>query len=893
MKCWQILVGIGVVVLLLGGAALAQPPSTPPATGAAAQPPAQPPDQPPAPTGEGDETDETPDGPPGEGATVPGARPGVTGGDSQDPNAPDDNRGFSADQFPEDIRTQLEAIMPKGEPSSDGKLSMAFSKTEIEDFLQFLSSESGYTILPPADLSGQITIVSRVEVTLDDAFSILEAWLRLRSFTTLRDDTRKIITVIPLSKARMRPREVRGPNVPIDLADPNDIVTQIVQLRHVEAAKVAELITPLVDAEWAQVTASADLNALLITDTAANIERLMLIIDELDQELLAEPVTVEVIPLSFAPAKETADLLNTILGQSNQLPAEMLQRFGIDPSTIQQGPQGFIGETQKLKVQADQRTNSLVVLASPARIELVKKIVEQLDIDTSAKVSYRVFQLKSADATDVAEMLNQIFEQPQGGPGSSTNRRGGFMDFMFDPFGSSRRSSEGTKTVSSLKENVVVADTRTNSVIVTAAEGNMKAFEDMINQLDSNKSLSELTRVYRLENAMAADLSEVLANAFSGSRRRGGGGFLEMIFGGSSRSSSTGPLQLLSQITVTAEEKSNSLIVTAPPQAFEMVDQIIEDLDQPRKQVYISVIIADVTLNDELRYGVEWDWFTKSNPSLSGTSNFGLSGWDQGIRWGIIGDSMQGFLEALSEKTSIRVISTPSIMTLDNAEGTITSGREITVKTGQRESTGGSITDITDRVTAAITLQVTPHISRNSCRLSITQTIDDIGELDTYGNPAINKREATAEELVGTGETVVLGGIIQEDVRVTRQSVPVLSEIPLIGQLFKSKNTTVRRSELMVFLTPYVVEDQDVANRHGESVQSIRRAAEEDLRRRFPDWGSEVTDALEAARIGGAPTGSTPPDGRPTGDAPAVSERAPASRETDNWPPITGRAGRR
>lgn len=905
MKVRQILVGIGIIGLLLGSASLssawAQAVEPAPAGGEAG-PPGQPPQTPPSPGG-GEGTDQ-PDGPeqPGEpaepggpegagpggaGPTMPGARPGVEGGDAQDPNAPDDNRGFPTDQFPEDIKKQLEAIMPQGEPSSTGKLSMAFSKTEIEDFLQFLSTESGYTILPPAELSGTITIVSRVEVSLEDAFSILEAWLRLRSFTTMRDDARKIMSIIPLTKARTRPREVRGPDLPIDGAEPNDIITQVVLIKNVEAAKVAELLTPLIDAEWAQMTASADLNALLITDTAGNIERLMQIVQELDRE--SEPVTIEVMPLQFAPAKETADLLNQILGQSGPVPAEMLQRMGIDPATIPQGPQGFIGATQRVKVQPDERTNSLVILASEARLEMIRSIVKQLDVDMSAKVAYRVFQLKSADATQVADMLNQIFEQPQGGPGQR-QRQNPFADF-FDMMGGGRRTTT-TKSLSGLKENVVVADTRTNSVIVTASEGNMKAFEDMIRKLDEAKSLSDLTHVYKLKNAMATDLADVLGQAFQGGRRRTGGGFLDMIFGGfggGRSSSTTGPLEKLRDITVTAEEKSNSLIITGPPQAFEMVDQIIADLDKPQKQVYISVIVADVTLTDELRYGVEWDWFTKSNPSFSGTSNFGLSGWDQGIRWGVIGDSLQGFLEALNQKTSIRVISTPSILTLDNVEGKITSGREVTVKQGQRESAGGSVSDVTARVTAAITLLVTPHINGNSCRLTISQVVDDLGQADSYGNPEIIKREAKAEVLVGTGETVVLGGIIQEDERITRKDVPVLSEIPLIGQLFKSKDIIKRRSELMVFITPYVMADQETGNRELPTVESIRRSVEEDLRTRFPNLGDDVTRYLRGAETPIAP--STSSGARESG-GPATPATKPEEPTTEAWPPITRGAGR-
>jgi general secretion pathway protein D len=855
-RAW--LIAVTLIVLALSSsvlsAAWAQPAPTGAAQGGQVLPPDGPPDEPPGTTGE---TPKAPDQPGGGGAgagTLPGARPGVGDGGTPSADAPDDNQGFESSELPADIRKQLEAIMPKGEPSTNGKLSMAFSKTEIEDFLQFLSSESGYTILAPSELSGQITIVSRVDVTLDDAFSILEAWLRLRNFSAVKDETRRIMTIVPLSKIKVKPIAIHGPDTPIDLADPNDIITQIVQLRYVDASKVAELITPLVDSEWAQITPSADLNAIIITDTAANIERLMQIMHELDRE--SETVTIKVIPLAYAPAKETAELIDQLVGTASPLPEEMLQRMGIDPASLQPGAQGYIGNAQRVKITADERTNSLIVLASEARIKQVEDILKDLDKDTNPQVTYRWFALESADATAVATMLNQIFEQPQGGP-NGQSRGTSFMD-MFNPFGS--RTQQTTGSLSGLKENIVVADVRTNSVLVTASEANMKAYEDMIKSLDSSKPLSNLVHTYKINNATAADLQTVLQSAFQGSQRRQGGGFLDMIFGGmggSSRSGSTsGPLDTLRQITVTADEKSNTLIVSGPPQAFDTVDKIIADLDRPQKQVYISVIIADVTLNDALRYGVEWDWFTRSNPSFTGSSDFGLSSWDQGIRWGVIGDQLQGFLEALDQKTKVRVISTPSILTLDNVAGTISSGRQITVKTGQRESTGGSITDVTDRVTAAITLVVTPHVNQDSCRLSIDQTVDDIGSADSYGNPEIIKRQAKADVLVGSGETIVLGGIIQEDVRETRRDVPVLSELPLIGQLFKSHETTVRRSELMVFITPYIVDGNADTRR-------VRQAIEEDLKQRFP--GTDI----DAVQPSGLRTGAGALAVSPTGQEPA------------------------
>lgn len=850
---WLLTFGLAAGLVLAGGAAAQGPPAAPPpGSEAGVLPPEAPPDAPPGAAGEGTPViiEQSPE---------------------PDPNAPDANVGFPSGAMPADIRAELERILPSGEPDGDGLISMAFDKAEIEDFLKFVATETGYTILPPVDLTGQITIVSRVDVSIEDALAILEAWLRIRGFTMLQNHTDKIISIIPLSKVKTTPGPVSHTDEGDYTGSPNDFITRVIQLENVQADKVVEVITPLVDTERGSVTASADINAVIITDVAANIDRVLEVIKALDVPL--SPVQVEVIPLEYALASEVAEALNSMFGEGTNLPPEMLARMGIDPNTVQQGPGGFIGRAMQVKVVADERTNSLIVSANEGRMAMIKSIVAQLDVNTAADVIYRVFKLETADATQVADLLNQIFEQPQGGPST-----GGMFGGMARMFMGGRGQQQ--QNYSGLKENIVVADVRTNSVIVTASQQNMTVFEDMVKQLDQVQPMSELTRIYQLENAQAAELAEVLTQAFQGQGTRGAG-FLSFIFGG--RSQMGGPLEQLQDITVTAEAKSNSLIVTAPIQAFELVEQLIKDLDQPQKQVYISVIIADVTLNDDLQYGVEWNWFTRSDPSFTGSSNMGLDEWDEGIRWGILSDTLQGFLQALDSQTEISVISTPSILTLDNVQGTISSGREITIRTGTRENASGSVEDLTSRIEAAIVLEVTPRINDSGfVQLDIDQTIDDIGDTDSYGNPSIVRRQAQATVLVRAGETVVLGGVIQEDRRVSERGIPILKEIPIIGSLFKSKDETVRRSELMVFITPFVMEDEDDARNLRIREQGKMRT---DLESMFPEELG-TTPAAEVTEE--APLAPTEP---PVAPEPAAS--APSDpRDSAPYVPVS-RAGRR
>ena len=326
------------VSLAMGGVAVAQggpPDSPPPGDGAGSVlPPEAPPEAPPGAVGEGGVVvvEETPD---------------------PDPNAPDANVGFPAGAMPPDIRAELERILPDGEPDGDGLISMAFDKAEIEDFLKFVATETGYTILPPAELTGQITIVSRVDVTIDDALAILEAWLRIRSFTMLKNDTDQIISIVPLSKVKTTPGPVRHSDEGAYFGSPSDFITRVIQLENIQADKVLEVVTPLVDTEQGSITASADVNAVIITDMAANIDRVLEVISGLDQPL--SPVQVEVIPLEYATASEIAEALNSMFGEGTNLPPEMLARMD-RPKHRPAGPGGFIRPRDAVKIVQDERT---------------------------------------------------------------------------------------------------------------------------------------------------------------------------------------------------------------------------------------------------------------------------------------------------------------------------------------------------------------------------------------------------------------------------------------------------------------------------------------------------------------------------------------------------------
>jgi len=745
---------------------------------------------------------EAPATPGGEGAKTEG------GEKKEEEKKTPPNYGFSADQLPEDVKAKLDTIMPQGEPTPEGTVSMSFRNAEVADFLQFLSDHTGYTFIPHTDLAGQVTITCPMPVPVDMALRILESWLAVRGYGMSVDPGTKIVRIEPYARARTRRTGVGQGLDLTKIGDGNGYVTQVIQLTNTDAGKVKDLIAPLVDSEAAVLTASPELNAIVITDTADNVRRIVSVVAALEETETTEVQKVEVIPLEYADARVTAQLLTQLFQQtqvSQQQIQQMIQRAGGDPSKVKIPGQGLIGLKGQVKVVYDERTNALVILAAEEKLALIRDIVKEINHSTASEIEYRVFDLVHADAVQAAEVLNELFEQPRGGVSNRRSLLGGFA-FAFG-FGSRREGAESY----GLKENVVTADIRTNQLIVTASKENMPVFEELVKELDSEKALTGLTKTYKLKNARAENVAETLSDALRG--RRSFGGFLGFLFGSRNRQGT--PLQQLEDIQVTAETNTNQIIVTAPPQAFALMDQLVEQLDQRVPQVFIRVLIADITLSKGEEFGVEWNWFVPNTGGTVGTTgDVGFADQPQdGIRWGFISQNIQAFISALHSRGNVEIISTPLIMTQDNVLGRIRVGRRIPVLGGESESSSGRITNSVDYEDVFIDLQVTPRVTDSGfVSMEIDQSIDDVGENTDLGNPIIIARQASTRLLVKDTQTVVLGGIISEATRKQVRRVPIIDKIPLIGPLFRSKREEVRRSELMVFLTPYIVTNEQDAS---------------------------------------------------------------------------------
>lgn len=729
------------------------------------------------------------------------------------------SEGSAEEKKPEEEKKTEEgpvAVFIPEEPDGDKLISMSFDQADIDHVLKFMAEQSGKTIVKEPTVQTKVTIVSTAKITVADAFRILSALLAVKGYALIEDDT--IIRVVPQKNALTEPMEVRTQEGAAKRAD--QYVTQIVQIEHIDAKQLQDDLKPLIPDDQGYLIANGDTNTLVIIAPAATVSRTLEVIKALDTDR-TEVTQVDVIPLEFADAGELATELNELFRQESPMAGlppdvrrrieEAMRRGGGEGGASAGIPQrGLLDVRGEVKIVAETRTNALIVSASEANLQAIKDIVAKVDVDLRPEVEAKILPLQFADATTLADQINQLYEES-----SQFSRRGGSVfSSMFRPYYSSYgRSSSGTGATG-LAANRVVPDVRTNSLIVTADEENMPQILALVKDLDVPSEIEEIVKPIPLENAVADEVAETINNLIQG-QIRGRGFFSFLLMGGSRNQGGEAPLDQLQRVNVVADAPTNTILLSGPPETFATLERLIKQLDRQVPQVYIQVLIADITLDKSNRLGIEWSLIDKnllghsSATGQLGTAFEGLAQVATGLSYSIISNSIQGFLRTLDTRGDVEILSSPNIVAADNTPATISIGESIPYQESTRETTGGSIQQTTGFVDVANTLEVTPHVNqRERITLEVSQTVDAlIGFDEKLLAPRVAKRQADTTVEVRDGQTIVIGGIISKQKSVTIQGVPILRKIPIIGPLFEDKKKEESRSELLVFLTPHIILD--------------------------------------------------------------------------------------
>jgi general secretion pathway protein D len=523
------------------------------------------------------------------------------------------------------------------------------------------------------------------------------------------------------------------------------LVTEVITLRFESAAQLINVLRPLIPPNNT-ISAFPGSNALVITDYADNLKRIERIVASLDQPPLGEPILV---PLKNASAIDLVGTLNKLLNDSNA-PGQ-----AVDPS-------------QRVMLVADARSNGVLIRSdSPARALRARQLIEQLDAANRAGGNMFIVYLKNADAVKVAQTLKAMLTGQDGGGNSATGSTLSAQTLT----GTSTGTGGGTGT-------------GTSGTGGTGSGATMSA----------NQALP-------FSPASAS-------TAFSANGA-----------------------------TVAADAASNSILIMAPEPVYNNLRTVIEKLDVRRAQVYIEALIAEVSADKASEFGIQWQQLSGTNSSntrVVGGTNFNALGsganiFDvaqnplsaaNGLNLGIIRGTLTIpgigqilnlalLARALETDTNANILSTPTLLTLDNEESRIIVGENLPFITGQYANTGSTNTvtpfQTIERQDVGVVLRVKPQITEGgSIRINLYEEVSRV-ESQSISGPILQKRALDSTVLVDDGNMVVLGGLIQDVFSDGSDKVPVAGDIPILGALFRYDTRQRTKTNLLIFLRPVVI----------------------------------------------------------------------------------------
>ena len=518
---------------------------------------------------------------------------------------------------------------------------------------------------------------------------------------------------------------------------------------------------------------------------------------------------------------------------------------------------------QQAHMAAYAPSNAIIISDLSSNIDRIRDIIERMD--KSAVQQTDIVKLRYGVAENVVSMLDQLTK-------SEAKQSGGETEVL------------------------LVADARTNSVLVSGDELERARIRKLVEYLDTPLEQSGNVKVVYLEYAQAPEIAEVLTRVMQNINR------LDTSEGAKKPRTDN-------SATIEADEGTNSLIITAETDEMAAIEAVIHRLDIRRAQVLVEAIIVEMEVIDGQDLGIQWLFADQSGafgsninaadarartigdailPADGSTDDISLSGLAGALAktggttlgWGQISDSltMAVIVSALNEQTNANILSTPSLLTLDNQEAYITVGQNVPFVTGSYTNTGAggdgaqNPFQTIQRENVGITLTVTPHVNEgDSVVLDIVQEVSSLSGLTAVASDLItNERKIQTKVLAQDNRVVVLGGLIKDDVQDGTQKVPLLGDIPFLGRLFRTDGVKATKTNLLIFIRPTIIRDDD--DLAGASADKYRYIRDQQVKRReqgleflgddrlpvLPEWQEQLEKLDQIKAEGAAVTPRSP-----------------------------------
>ena len=587
--------------------------------------------------------------------------------------------------------TQGKKVLRKQE-SDKRYVTIDFDNVDIVLFIKFISELTGKNFVIDKGVRGKVTIISPTKISAKEAYKVFESVLEVHGFTTV--PAGNIIKIVPAIHARSKNIETRLREEAISPED--KVITQLIPLDYANPDELKKLFAPLISKN-SVIVSYTPTRMLMVTDVLSNIKRLLRIVNAIDIVGIGEEISV--IPIEHATASDLSKSFSDIFqARARKRPIKGAPAIPV------------------IRIVADERTNSLIILATEDDAFRVKELVKLLD-------------------------------KP-----------------------------------------------------IPRGEGDI--------------------HVYYLQNANAEDLAKVLMALPSKE--------------GKLAKKGKAPV-LPKEVQIVADKATNSLVITAKKQDYLILEDIIKKLDIPRSMVYLEALIMEVNVDKDFRLGVEWlgmedftyhgrkgGFFGGSGGSDDYGSLKGLAGvppsLPSGFSLGVIGQAITigdivfpnlgAILRAYQKDSDVNIISTPQILTTDNEEAEIKVGENVPYITKQETSSADIDYTTYEYKDVGVTLKITPQINQERfVRLKIFQEVIKLKKGTEEYRPTTLKRSAETTVIVKDKNTVVIGGIIGEATERGSYQVPCLGDIPGLGWFFRSISRSRNKTNLFIFITPHIIEN--------------------------------------------------------------------------------------
>ncbi len=706
-------------------------------------------------------------------------------------------------------------------PLRGGMTSFRFEEAPIAEFATIVLKDvlqADYVLHQP--INGSVTLSTGGDVSPDQAVLLLESALQANGLVMARD-TRGTYHV---GKAEV----VRGIVPAVRQAVPGQPLPPgsgaiIVRLQHIGASEMAAILRPMAPAE-AIVRVDNLRNLLVLAGSRTQAEGWMDLINTFDVDLL-KGMSVGVFPLQHVSVKEVEAALALISGDTTgaaATSAPAAARAGTTGGAATAAPVAGGGANPLMgafRVLPIERLNSiLVVTPRAAYLDEARRWIEKLDQPGggSAEAQLFIYRVQNVNAKHLATVLSGIFGDTRAGSTPSFSGSGVAPGLTATtttstPFGQGIGSSNAVGAGWSGGTNLLGAGNRAGGAFLGG----------------SGSALG--VRTGQAGNAAQAQQAPIAAS--------------------------------LGGIRVMPDELNNSVLVWSTKAEYAKIEATLKRLDLPLTQVLIEASIVEVTLNDDLEYGLQWAF--DDSRSTTGYNGRGVL---SGSAGGALGGALAGFsytlknpagnvravLNALSKKTAVKVIASPSLMVLDNHTASIAVGTQTPIQAGETITSDGIVRTSVQYKDTGVNLMVTPSVnSGNVVTMQVDQSVTDVGQQDEVSKQrAFLQRQLSSKLAVRSGESIVMGGLIQGNSTTSKSGVPVLHSIPVLGSLFGTTSNIGSRTELLVVITPRVVRtDVDI------------REVSDDLRSRLRGLAA-AAPARPDAQPEDAPDAASPPGER-------------------------------